>query len=161
MNTILSYPHLFSIITPTNADHLKELLGHHPNSELIHSICQGLRSRFWPFADTMSPESIPQGSISWPHSILTLDDALQHFLKSQCDTEITLRQYSQAFRSELLPGIVAQPIFTIPKKGSAKLQLVNDHSASLKLLNSLILTEGGFIVLNNLSDLGANIQVVI
>ncbi len=89
-NTILSYPHLFPIITLINADQLKELLYHHPNSELIHSICQGLRSGFWPFANTMSPESIPQGSISWPHGILALGNASQHFLKSQHDTEISL-----------------------------------------------------------------------
>src|SRR5258707_8113005 len=53
--------------------------------------------------------------------------------------------------------MVSQPVFTVPKKGSAKLHLVNDHSAGLKSLNSLILTEGGFIVLDNLSDLGMNI----
>ncbi len=50
-----------------------------------------------------------------------------------------------------------QPIFTVPKKGSTKLHLVNDHSMRLKSLNSLIPTEGGFVVLDNLSDLGANI----
>src|SRR5260221_6450338 len=103
MKTIQSYPHLFPIITLINADHLEELLGHHPNSDLIHSVCEGLRSRFWPFANTTSPKSIPQGSISQPHGILPLDDASQHFLKSQHDTEITLSQYSEAFRLELLP----------------------------------------------------------
>src|SRR6266436_3485035 len=54
--------------------------------------------------------------------------------------------------------MVAQPVFTVPKKGSVKLCLVNDHSAGSKSLNSLIPTEGGFVVLDNLSDLGANIQ---
>jgi len=53
--------------------------------------------------------------------------------------------------------MVSQPIFTVPKKGSMKLCLVNDHSAGLKLLNLLIPTEGGFVILDNLSDLGANI----
>ncbi len=38
-----------------------------------------------------------------------------------------------------------------------KLHLVNDHSAGLNSLNSLIPTEGGFVILDNLSDLGANI----
>ena len=56
--------------------------------------------------------------------------------------------------------MVAQLIFTVPKKGSAKLRLVNDHSAGLKSLNSLIPSEGGFIILDNLSDLGANIQAM-
>src|SRR5258707_15058870 len=54
--------------------------------------------------------------------------------------------------------MVSQPVFTVPKKGSMKLCLVNDHSAGLKSLNSLIPTEGGFVILDNLSDLGANIR---
>src|SRR5258708_39107605 len=53
--------------------------------------------------------------------------------------------------------MVAQPVFTVPKKGSAKLHLVNDHSAGSKSLNSLIPAKGRFDVLDNLSDLGANI----
>ena len=53
---------------------------------------------------------------------------------------------------------ITQPIFTVPKKGLAKLCLFNDHSAGANSLNSLIPTEGGFIILDNLSDLGANIQ---
>ncbi len=137
-NTIQSYPHLFPIITPINADRLEHLLCNHPNSELVHSICHGLRSGFWPYADTASPDSIPQGSVSRPHGLLLLDDASQDFLILQCDTEISLGCYSEAFGSQLLPGMVAQPIFTVPKK-------------------ALIPTEGGFVVLDNLSDLGANI----
>src|SRR6266436_717968 len=54
--------------------------------------------------------------------------------------------------------MVSQPVFTVPKKGSVKLCLVNDHSAGPKSLNLLIPTEGGFVVLDNLSDLGANIH---
>src|SRR5260370_37655096 len=53
--------------------------------------------------------------------------------------------------------MVAQPIFTVPKKGSTKLCLVNDHSAGMTLLNSLILAEGGFMKLDNLSELTTNI----
>src|SRR5258708_25186035 len=56
--------------------------------------------------------------------------------------------------------MVAQPVFTMPKKGSMKLCLVNDHSSGLNSLNSLIPTEGGFVVLNNLSNLGANIHAI-
>ncbi len=89
-----------------------------------------------------------------------LNDESLIFLKSQRDAEISLGQYSEAFSPNLLPGMVTQPIFTVPKKGSTKLQLVNDHSVGLKSLNSLIPTEGGFVVLDNLSDLGANIQAV-
>ncbi len=86
-----------------------------------------------------------------------LDKESLSFLKSQCDTEISAGHYSPSFGPNLLPGMVAQPIFTVPKKGSVKLHLVNDHSMGLKSLNSLIPTEGGFIILDNLSDLGANI----
>src|SRR5258707_15033241 len=159
-NTIQSYPHLFPIITPINAGQLKALLCYHPNPELIRSVCQGLRSGFWPFANTASIERTPQGSISRAHGVPVLDDTSQHFLKAQCNTKIALRQYSLPFGSELLPGMVAQPVFTVPKKGSAKLRLVNDHSAGLKSLNSLIPTEGGFVILDNLSDLGANIRAM-
>ena len=84
-NTILSYPHLFPIITLINADQLKELLYHHPNSELIHSICQGLRSGFWPFTDTAKPESSSRECY-----MPTLDDESVSFLRSQHDTEISL-----------------------------------------------------------------------
>ncbi len=76
-----------------------------------------------------------------------LDDKSSTFLRSQHDIEMSLGWYSQAFRATLLPGMVVQ------------LCLVNNHSAGLKSLNSLILTEGRFIVLDNLSDLGANICV--
>ncbi len=93
----------------------------------------------------------------WPQGPLALDEESLVFLRSQCNSEILLGQYLQSFGPELLPGMVTQPIFTVLKKGSTKLHLVNDHSVGLKSLNSLILTEGGFVVLDNLSDLGANI----
>ena len=94
------------------------------------------------------------------HGLPTLDDKSLSFLESQCDIEISAGHYSLSFGPKLLPGMVAQPIFTVPKKGSAKLRLVNDHSMGLKSLNSLIPTKGSFVVLDNLSDLGANIWVM-
>ncbi len=159
-NTIESYPHLFKVVTPIIADRLEELLQNHPNIGLVHSICQGLRSGFWPFADTENSENLPQGYVTRPHGLPTLDNESLSFLKSQRDTEISAGRYSLSFGPKLLPGMVAQPIFTVPKKGSAKLRLVNDHSAGLKSLNSLIPTEGGFVILDNLSDLGANIRAM-
>ena len=57
--------------------------------------------------------------------------------------------------------MIAQPIFTTPKKGLAKLQLVNDHSAGMNSLNSLIPTEGGFVKLDTLSDLISNIRATL
>ncbi len=115
----------------------------------MHSICQGFRSGFWPFANTENSENLPQGCVTQLHGLPPLDDM-----------EISAGHYSLSFGLKLLPGMVAQPIFTVPKKGSTKLRLVNDHSAGLKTLNSLIPTEGGFVVLDNLSDLGANIRAM-
>ncbi len=152
-----THPHLFPIITPIDVDHFELLLQNHPNTELIASVCRGLRFGFWPFANTEKAENLPQGCVSCLQGLPALDNESLSFLKSQCNTEVSLSQYSQAFRHKLLPGMVAQPVFTVPKKGSAKLCLVNDHSAGLKSLNPLILTEGGFVMLDNLSDLDANI----
>ena len=160
MNTIHSYPHLFPIITPVDVDRFELLLHNHPNTALISSVCHGLRSGFWPFAITEKPENSPQGCVMQPQGPPMLNDELLIFLKLQHNIEISLGWYSQAFGASLLPGMVAQPIFTVPKKGSARLCLVNDHSAGLKSLNSLILMEGRFVVLNNLSDLGTNIHMI-
>src|SRR5260221_14065341 len=159
-NTIESYPHLFKVITPIITNQLEELLQNHPNIGLVHSICQGLRSGFWPFANTENSENLPQGYVTRPHGLPTLDNESLSFLKSQRDMEISAGRYSLSFGPKLLPGMVAQPIFTVPKKGSAKLRLVNDHSVGLKSPNSLIPTEGGFVILDNLSDLGANIRAM-
>src|SRR5260221_3186542 len=151
MNTIHSYPHLFPIITPVDVDRFELLLHNHPNTALISSVCHGLRSGFWPFAITEKPENSPQGCVMWPQGPPTLNDESLVFLKSQHNIEISLGWYSQAFRALLLPGMVVQPIFTVPKKGSTRLRLVNNHRAGLKSLTSLILMEGGFIVLINRS----------
>jgi len=57
--------------------------------------------------------------------------------------------------------MTCQPVFAVPKPGSQKLRLINDHSAGNKSLNSLIPSEGGFIKLDTLRDLGANIRAQI
>ncbi len=147
-------------VPTTDYHHLELLLHSHPNTKLISSVCCGLRSGFWPFANTEEPDNLPQGCITHPQGPLALGDEVLTFLKTQCNTEVTLSQYSPAFGPKLLPGMVAQPVFTVPKKGSTKLQLINDHSTGLKSLNSLIPMEGGFVVLDNLSDLGMNICAV-
>ncbi len=65
--------------------------------------------------------------------------------------------YSKSFGPSLLAGMTAQPVFTVPKKGLSKLCLVNDHSVGTLSLNSLILADGGFVKLDNVSDLVTNI----
>ena len=87
-----------------------------------------------------------------------LDDELVQFLKWHQDTEMLLEWYSDAFSPELIPGMVTQPIFMVPKKGATKLHLVNDHSTGHNSLNSLIPAEGGYVILDNLSNLTTNIQ---
>src|SRR5258706_4586614 len=68
--------------------------------------------------------------------------------------------YSKSFGVSLLAGMTAQPVFTVPKKGLSKLCLVNDHSAGMLSLNSLIPADGGFVKLDNISDLVTNIQAM-
>jgi len=57
--------------------------------------------------------------------------------------------------------MTCQPIFAVPKPGSKKFRLINDHSAGEKSLNSLIPSEGGFVKLDMLRDFGANIRAQI
>jgi len=71
-----------------------------------------------------------------------------------------LDRYSPSFGPSLLAGMTAQPVFTVPKKGSSKLRLVNDHSAGTHSLNSLIPADGGFVKLDNISDLVTNIRAI-
>ena len=65
--------------------------------------------------------------------------------------------YSKSFGLSLLAGMTAQPVFMVPKKGSHKLHLVNDHSTGTLSLNSLIPADGGFVKLDNILDLVTNI----
>src|SRR5260370_3098335 len=51
--------------------------------------------------------------------------------------------------------MVAQLCFAVPKPGTSKFRLVNDHTAGLLSLNSMIAPEDGSFRPDNLSDLGA------
>ena len=83
------------------------------------------------------------------------DEATLAFLQAQQDTEISSGRFSASFGPKLLPGMIAQPVFSVPKPGSAKFRLVNDHTAGIHSLNSAIPTHEGTFQLDNLSDLGA------
>jgi hypothetical protein len=81
---------------------------------------------------------------------------------TQRDVEVSLGRYSSLLVVNLLlPGMTCQPIFAVPKPGSSKFRLINDHSAGENSLNSLIPSEGGFVKLDTLRDLGANIRAQI
>ncbi len=156
-DTIAKYPYLFKVITPIHVDELEHILSQHPNCALVKSICDGFHNGFWPFVDTEDPGRQPVGAVMWKSDSPDLDDESIDFLRWQRDLEIKLNCYSEGFGGHLLPGMTAQPIFMAPKKGSLKLQLINDHSVGSKSLNSLIPAEGGFVKLDTLSNLIANI----
>src|SRR5260370_27101618 len=158
MKAIDSQPHLFKIITPIKSDPFRSLLLSHPNQDLIESVIHGLMHGFWPFANMEDPKTMPQGMVLQGQKMPDLDDESVQFLKQQQDAEMLLGWYKDPFGPELIPGMVAQPIFMVLKKGSSKLCLVNDHSAGHNSLNLLIPAEGGYVILDNLSDLTTNIQ---
>ena len=84
-----------------------------------------------------------------------MDDTIWEFLKHQRDIEIGFGQFSESFGPELLPGMVAQPCFAVPKPGSSKFHLVNDHTAGHSSLNTAIPPEDGSFQPDNLWDLGS------
>jgi hypothetical protein len=147
MNTLKRYPNLFKIVMPLKSDELGVLLENHPNQALVGSLIDGVRHGFWPYADT-SPLTLQDNGVV-EHNF-HFDEPTLDFLRSQRDLEISLDRYSHTFGHDLLPGMVCQPIFAIPKPGSQNLRLINDHSAGSKSLNSLILAEGGFLKLDTL-----------
>ena len=51
--TITNNPSLFEIVTPIKVDIFERYLKSHPNQPFVHSVCDGLRDGFWPWADTM------------------------------------------------------------------------------------------------------------
>ena len=104
-----------------------------------------------------NPVLQPLGTVDRHSGPPNLDDKSLAFLQHQRDQEIVSGHYSKSFGVSLLVGMTVQPVFTVPKKGSSKLCLVNDHSAGMLSLNSLIPADGGFVKLDSISDLVTNI----
>ncbi len=154
------HPHLFRIVTPIQVDWFKELLAQHPNHPSVGSVCHGLRIGFWPFTDTGDPVLQPLSTVNQLSGPPNLDDESTSFLQQQRDQEIMLNHYSESFGLSLLAGMTAQPVFTVPKKGLSKLHLVNNHSVGTHSLNSLIPVDGGFVKLDNISDLVTNVHAM-
>ena len=150
-STIQQRADLFKIVTPVKSRALRLVTSVHPNKALVESLCAGFESGFWPYADTLSTDSEEHKRTG------RLSDDVLEFLRTQRDAEIQVERYSEAFPN-LLPGMTTQPIFAVPKKGTSKLRLINDHSAGNKSLNSLIPMEGGFMQLDTLQDLGTLIR---
>ena len=120
-------------------------------------MCHGLCEGFWPFANMENPVFQLLGTVDRHSGLPNLNDELLAFLQHQRDQEMASGCYLKSFGVSLLAGMTAQPVFTVPNKGSSKLCLVNDHSAGTLSLNSLIPADGGFVKLDNISDLVTNI----
>ena len=138
MNTVRNNPHLFKIVTPINVDRFEELLETHPNKPFVQSVCTSFREGFWPWANTQKEEY----PATWDFSERPPKTEREAgFLRDQRDIEIEAGRYSESFGTELLPGMYSTPIHAVPKPRSAKLRLVNDHSAGPFSLNSMIARE--------------------
>jgi hypothetical protein len=154
LDTIAAHPHLFKIVTPIRYNRLSALLRSHPNRPLVDCVVDGFHQGFYPGFDTTGhnvPDTIDNSSIYAPHDPSSPEAA---FLRAQRDEEIRLGRYSESFGTELLPGMIAQPIHAVPKPHSSKLRLINDHSAGDWALNSFIAKEIGHIRMDSVQDLG-------
>ncbi|KAH9857232.1 hypothetical protein C2E23DRAFT_900451 [Lenzites betulinus] len=136
--TLRAHPHLFKIVTPINVERFEELLQAHPNQAFVRSVTRSLREGFWPYADA-KPDEYPD---TWDERRpAPQDETAASFLRNQRDEEISLDRYSCAFGPALLPGMYSMPVHVVPKPHSSKFRLVNDQSAGLFSLNSMIRPE--------------------
>jgi hypothetical protein len=152
ISTIENHPDLFLVDTPIDIDRFEKLLARHPNPPFVHSVVNGFRKGFWPWADTHVGE--------YPY---TLDESLgdpkdqeeYDFICEQRDKEISTGRFSDSFGEDLLPGMYSMPIHAVPKPHSTDLRLVTNHSAGGFSLNSMIKREdiAGF-PLDNMTHLG-------
>lgn len=150
LRTIVENPKLFDIVTPIKVDRFEELLTTHPNRALVESVCDGLRTGFWPYARTEGKE-IPE-VVEHPNRPMSEEDLV--FVRQQRDEEISLGRYSEAFPT-LLPGMQTSPIGVVPKPHSDKKRIVVDQSAGEWSLNSYVdRDDASGIHLDNITDLG-------
>lgn len=150
-HTILSNPDLFLIVTPVKIDILADLLQSHPNPAFVQSVCTGFREGFWPWADVTNEP----GNITRDYSANYKPDPDElAFLQDYYIGEQQADRYSIAFGPNLLPGMVSEPAFAVPKPRSDKLRLVNHHSAGSFSLNDMIPKYDRSIRLDNLHDFG-------
>jgi hypothetical protein len=150
--TISEHPELFLVDTPINVENFEKLLINHPNPPFVKSVVSGLRTGFWPWADThvgVYPDTLDE-SLQDPSNPMELD-----FICEQRDKEIKMGRFSQSFGRDLLPGMYSMPIHVVPKPHSTDYRLVTNHSAGLFSLNSMINREdiAGY-PLDNMTQLG-------
>lgn len=157
---VTEYSSFFKIVTPVRVEVLQEILKSHPNRPLVDSVCSGFKIGFWPYADTSSHDSSsPIDNTSPDLSESRRDQNELEFLRSQLNIELRAGRYSPSIGNVLLPGMILQPCFTVPKPPSEsapdvpRFRPINDHSSGRTSLNSFIPPEGGTIRLDTLSDL--------
>ena len=124
----------------------------HPNKVFVESVLEGLREGFWPWASTVK-EGYP---LTWDESKqMTLTPEKEEFLNKQLEHEVNFDRMSQDFGMELLPGMYCMPNYVVPKPHTDNWRLVNDLSAGLFSLNSMVDRQRitGF-PLDNLAQLG-------
>ena len=153
LHTIMSYPHLFKVVSSIRVEIFEKYLLHHPNRPLVESVSSGLRNGFWPFAEEDSstfPETleVANGPLS--------EEDLSH-ITQYIEEEVSADRYSPAFGPDLLPGMYAMPIYTIPKPHSDKVRLINNHSAGPYSLNDMIDKNKIGMHLDNVQDLAQNL----
>nr|GAT60586.1 predicted protein [Mycena chlorophos] len=135
LETIRENQHLFKIVTPIKVDTLGRLLVKHPNPPFVQSVLTGLRTGFWPWADT-KPGVYP---CTYDVSHCPLKSERETlFIREQRDTEVELERFSPPFGPELKPGMYSEPIHAVPKPQSEKLRMVVNHKHGEYSLNSMI-----------------------
>jgi len=150
--TINEHPELFAIVSPINVEALETLTSSHPNKDFVESVLEGLREGFWPWASAVK-EGYP---LTWDESKqMMLTPEKEEFLNKQLEHEVNFDRMSQDFGMELLPGMYCMPNYVVPKPHTDDWRLVNDLSAGLFSLNSMVDRQRitGF-PLDNLAQLG-------
>jgi len=133
--TIQDKPHLFSIVTPINVPVFEAYLVSHPNQLFVHSVCQGLREGFWPWAST-TKEGYP--IINNKSRASPKDTEKVEFLRKQRDVEVAKGCFSPSFGKDLLPGMYSMLNYAVPKPKLSDFRLVTDQSCGKHSLNSMI-----------------------
>ncbi|KAF8994781.1 hypothetical protein BDQ17DRAFT_1430791 [Cyathus striatus] len=128
------YVHLFKIITPINVNVFEHYLVHHPNHEFTATICEGLRSGFWPEASyCIGYPALWDDSDKHPPQ----SEAEKAFLLQQRDKEVHFECFSPVFDPPLPQGMISMPIHAVPK-GESLFRMITNQSAGENALNSLI-----------------------
>jgi len=149
------YPDLFEIVTLVKVSVLEHMTRHHPNQVFVESVLEGLRDSFWLLA-TMAKDSYPVTHDELKPIQLTVEK--EQFLDKQIEHKRELGQVSADFGESLLLGMYCMPFYVVPKAQSTNWHLMNDQSARLFSLNSMVdhrMVKG--YPLDNLSQLGEHL----